>query len=33
VFALRARHSNTRDVRRAIDQIGANKVVGTVIVE
>jgi Mrp family chromosome partitioning ATPase len=33
VFALRARHSNTRDVRRAVDQIGANKVVGTVIVE
>jgi Mrp family chromosome partitioning ATPase len=33
VFALRARQSNTRDVRRAVDQIGANKVVGTVIVE
>jgi Mrp family chromosome partitioning ATPase len=33
VFALRARHSSTRDVRRAIDQIGASKVVGTVIVE
>lgn len=33
VFALRSRHSNTRDVRRAIDQIGASKVVGTVIVE
>ena len=33
VFALRARQSNTRDVRRAIDQIGANKVAGTVIVE
>jgi Mrp family chromosome partitioning ATPase len=33
VFALRARQTNTRDVRRAIDQIGANKVVGTVIVE
>ena len=33
VFALRARQSNTRDVRRAIDQIGASKVAGTVIVE
>jgi Mrp family chromosome partitioning ATPase len=33
VFALRARHSNTRDIRLAIDQIGSNKVVGTVIVE
>lgn len=33
VFALRARSSNTRDVRRAIDQIGAAKVAGTVIVE
>ncbi len=33
VFALRARQSNTRDVRRAIDQIGANKVAGTVIIE
>jgi Mrp family chromosome partitioning ATPase len=33
VFALRARQTNTRDIRRAIDQIGANKVVGTVIVE
>lgn len=33
VFALRARHSNTRDVRRAIDQIGASKVAGTVIIE
>jgi Mrp family chromosome partitioning ATPase len=33
VFALRARKSNTRDVRGAIDQIGANKVAGTVIVE
>lgn len=33
VFALRARQSNLRDVRRAIDQIGATKVVGTVIVE
>lgn len=33
VFALRARKSNTRDVRRAIDQIGASKVAGSVIVE
>jgi Mrp family chromosome partitioning ATPase len=33
VFALRARQSNMRDVRRAIDQIGSTKVVGTVIVE
>lgn len=33
VFALRARQTNTRDVRRAIDQIGAAKVAGTVIVE
>jgi Mrp family chromosome partitioning ATPase len=33
VLALRARRSNSRDVRRAIDQIGANKVAGTVIVE
>jgi Mrp family chromosome partitioning ATPase len=33
VFALCARKSNTRDVRRAIDQIGAAKVAGTVIIE
>jgi Mrp family chromosome partitioning ATPase len=33
VFALRARQSNTRDVRRAVDQIGASKLAGTVIVE
>jgi Mrp family chromosome partitioning ATPase len=33
VFALRARTSSTRDVRRAIDQIGAAKVGGTVIIE
>ena len=33
VFALRARQSSSRDVRRAIDQIGANRVAGTVIVE
>lgn len=33
VFALRARQSNTRDVRRAVDQIGASKVAGSVIVE
>jgi Mrp family chromosome partitioning ATPase len=33
VFALRARKSSTRDVRRAVDQIGASKVVGTVVIE
>jgi Mrp family chromosome partitioning ATPase len=33
VFSLRARQSNTRDVRRAIDQLGSNKVAGTVILE
>jgi Mrp family chromosome partitioning ATPase len=33
IFALRARQSTTRDLRRAIDQIGPNKVVGTVLVE
>jgi Mrp family chromosome partitioning ATPase len=33
VLALRARVSTTRDLRRAIDQIGANKVAGTVLVQ
>ena len=33
VFAVRARRSTTRDLRRAIEQIGARKVVGTVLVE
>lgn len=31
VFALRARRSNIRDLRRAIDQLGADKVSGTVL--
>ena len=33
VFALRARRSTTRDLRSAIDQLGAEKVIGTVLVE
>ena len=33
VLAVRARISTTRDLRRAIDQVGASKVVGTVLVE
>ncbi len=33
VLALRARTSTTRDLRRAIEQVGANKVAGTVLVE
>jgi Mrp family chromosome partitioning ATPase len=33
VLALRAKRSTTRDLRRAIDQIGAAKVAGTVLVE
>lgn len=33
VLALRARTSTIRDLRRAIDQIGANKIVGTVLVQ
>ena len=33
VLALRARRSTTRDLRRAIEQIGANKVAGTVLVQ
>ena len=33
VLALRAKRSTTRDLRRAIDQLGANKVAGTILVE
>jgi Mrp family chromosome partitioning ATPase len=33
VFALRAQVSTTRDLRRAIEQLGAAKVAGTVLVE
>lgn len=33
LFAVRARTSNSRDLRKAIDQIGQKKVVGTVLVE
>jgi Mrp family chromosome partitioning ATPase len=33
VFALRARRSNTRDLRRAIEQLGTHKVAGTVLLQ
>jgi len=33
VFALRAQVSTTRDLRKAIEQLGANKIAGTVLVE
>jgi Mrp family chromosome partitioning ATPase len=33
VLVVRARRSTARDLRKAIDQIGANKVVGTVLVQ
>jgi Mrp family chromosome partitioning ATPase len=33
LFAVRARTSNSRDLRKAVDQIGQKKVVGTVLVE
>lgn len=33
VLALRARRSTARDMRKAIDQLGANKVIGTVLVQ
>ncbi len=33
VFALRAQVSTTRDLRKAIEQIGAAKIAGTVLVE
>lgn len=33
VLALRARRSTTRDLRRAMEQLGADKIAGTVLVE
>ena len=33
ILALRARRSTTRDLRKAIDQIGASRVAGTVLVQ
>lgn len=33
VFSVRAQQSNARDLRRAIDQIGASKIAGTVLCE
>ena len=33
VFALRARRSTTRDLRRAIEQLGGKKIAGTVLLE
>jgi Mrp family chromosome partitioning ATPase len=33
VFALRARKSMTRDIRRALDQLGGRKVAGTILLE
>jgi Mrp family chromosome partitioning ATPase len=33
VLALRARHSTTRDLRKAIDQLGPSRVAGTVLVQ
>ena len=33
VLALRARHSTSTELRRAIDQVGADKIVGTVLAE
>jgi Mrp family chromosome partitioning ATPase len=33
VFALRSRRSTTRDLRRAIDQLGGKKVAGTVLLQ
>ncbi len=33
VLAVRARRSTTRDLRKAVDQLGGNKVLGTVLVE
>jgi Mrp family chromosome partitioning ATPase len=33
VFALRARRSTTRDLRRAIDQLGSTKISGTILLE
>ena len=33
LFALWARRSTTRDLRRAIEQLGSNKVAGTVLLQ
>jgi Mrp family chromosome partitioning ATPase len=33
VLAVHARRTTTRDLRKAIEQIGASKVVGTVLVQ
>jgi len=33
LLAVRARHTTSRDLRKAIDQLGGTKVVGTVLVE
>ena len=33
VLAIRARHSTTRDLRKTVDQIGAGKIAGTVLVQ
>jgi Mrp family chromosome partitioning ATPase len=33
VFALRARRSTTRDLRRAMEQLGSDKIAGTVLVQ
>ena len=33
VLALRAKRSTTRDLRRAVDQLGANRIAGTVLVQ
>lgn len=33
VFALRARRSNTRDLRRSIEQLGTDKIAGTVLLQ
>jgi Mrp family chromosome partitioning ATPase len=33
VLAIRARHTTARQLRRAVDQLGANKVIGTVLLE
>jgi virulence-associated protein VapD len=33
VFALRSRRSTTRDLRRALDQLGGKKIAGTVLLQ
>ena len=33
ILALRARRSTTRDLRRAVEQIGSSKIAGTVLVQ